>query len=140
MGEKMMALAPLSIMPLMSLFSCCTLLCALVVSRFQPFFLAVSTWEAVEAMRKGFASFSDCAQPIVSLVKSIFPIPRSEALHIGPYCADTPSGLAVVSRSVPPAARMAAGTPFWSAPRDCEAAADPLEELEPASAVWPGLP
>ena len=31
-GEKMIAFAPLSIMPLMSLFSCCTFDCAFVVS------------------------------------------------------------------------------------------------------------
>jgi hypothetical protein len=84
-GEKMIAFAPLSIMPLMSEFSCCTLDCALVVSRCQPLALAVSTWDLVEAIRNGFASFSDCAQPIVSLVKSILPMPRSEPLQIGPY-------------------------------------------------------
>jgi hypothetical protein len=41
-GEKMTAFAPLSIMPLMSLFSCCTFDCALVVSSFQPLAFAVS--------------------------------------------------------------------------------------------------
>ena len=124
----MIAFAPLSIMPLMSLFSCCTLDCALVVSRCQPFSLAVSTCDLVEAMRNGLASFSDWAQPIVSLVKSILPMPRSEPLQIGPYCAATPAGLGVVSSVVPPAAMMAAGTPSWSAPSDCEAlgAADAL--------------
>ena len=101
MGEKMIALAPLSIMPLMSLFSCCTLDCALVVSSFQPFFAAVSTCDFVEAMRKGLASFSDWAHPMVSFLKSILPMPRSEPLHIGPYCASTPAGLAVVSSSCP---------------------------------------
>ncbi len=115
-GEKMIAFAPLSIMPLMSVFSCWTLDCALVVSSFHPLALAVSTCDLVEAMRKGLASFSDWAHPMVSLVKSILPMPRSEPLHIGPYCASTPSGLAVVSSVVPPAARMAAGTPFWAVP------------------------
>ena len=82
----MIAFAPLSIMPLMSLFSCCTFDCAFVVSSFQPLALAVSTCDLVEAIRNGLASFSDCAQPIVSFLKSILPMPRSEPLQIGPYC------------------------------------------------------
>ena len=81
----MIAFAPLSIMPLMSLFSCCTFDCAFVVSSFQPLALAASTCDLVEAIRNGLASFSDCAQPIVSVLKSILPMPRSEPLQIGPY-------------------------------------------------------
>src|SRR4051794_12274965 len=144
-GEKMIAFAPLSIMPLMSLFSCCTFDCALVVSSFQPLALADSTWDLVDAIRKGLASFSDWAQPIVSVLKSILPIPRSEPLHIGPYWASTPLGTGVVSFSVPPAARIAAGTPFWSAPTDCEtealgwAAADGEASFPPPPVVWPVL-
>src|SRR5664279_2158778 len=61
-------------------------------------------------MRKGLASFSDCAQPMVSFVRSILGMPRSEALQIGPYWASTPAGTAAVSSVVPPAARIALGT------------------------------
>jgi hypothetical protein len=49
-------------------------------------------------------------------LKSILPMPRSEPLQIGPYCAATPSGFGVVSNSVPPAAVIAAGTPLVSWP------------------------
>ena len=117
-GEKMIAFAPLSIMPLMSLFSCWTSDCAFVVIRCQPVFLAVSTWDLVEAIRNGLASFSDCAQPIVAVLKSILLMPSCEPLHIGPYWAATPAGLTVVSTVVPPAARMAAGTPPTADPVD----------------------
>src|SRR3954447_12017672 len=129
-GEKMIAFAPLSIMPLMSLFSCCTFDCALVVSSFQPLAFAASTCDLVDAIRNGLASFSDCAQPIVSFLKSILPMPRSEPLHIGPYWASTPSGLGVVSSVVPPAAVIAAGTPLVAVPSVVETgAADASEPL-----------
>src|SRR3954454_17008880 len=145
-GEKMIAFAPLSIMPLMSLFSCCTFDCALVVSSFQPLALADSTWDLVDAIRKGLACFSDWAQPIVSVLKSILPIPRSEPLHIGPYWASTPLGTGDVSFSVPRPARIAAGTPFWSAPTDCEtealgwaAGVESFPPAAPPPVVWPVL-
>jgi len=111
-----------------------------------PRFLASATWDLVEAIRNGLASFSDCAQPIVSLLKSILPIPRSEPLHIGPYCASTPAGRAVVSFAVPPAAVIAAGTAPPAPPDDGAAEADaapdagalelaPLEEAPPDMAA-----
>src|SRR4051812_34812039 len=91
-------------------------------------------------MRNGLASFSDCAQPIVSLAKSILPMPRSDPLHIGPYCASTPSGFGVVSSSVPPAAVIAAGTPLVAAPRVVETgAAEASEPDEPEPVVLPVL-
>src|SRR4051794_14379460 len=124
-GEKMMAFAPLSIMPLMSVFSCCTFDCALVVRSLMPRFFASSTCDLVDWMRKGLASFSDWAQPMVAVFRSIFGMPRSDPLQIGPYCASTPAGLAVVSRVVPPAALMAAGTP----PAAPEAGAPEAAEL-----------
>src|SRR3954454_16390576 len=95
-GEKMIAFAPLSIIPLMSLFSCCTFDCALAVSSFQPLALGASTCDLVNSMRNGLASFSACALQIVALVKSILPMPRSGALHMGPYSAATPLGAGVV--------------------------------------------
>src|SRR4051812_2369507 len=47
---------------------------------------------------------------MVSVLKSIFPIPRSDPLQTGPYSASTPLGGVPVRRAVPPAAAMAAGT------------------------------
>src|SRR5450755_374696 len=73
-------------------------------------FFASSTCDFVDWMRKGLASFSDCAQPMVSFVRSILGMPRSEALQIGPYWASTPAGTATDSSVVPPSARIALGT------------------------------
>src|SRR5664279_4955925 len=73
-------------------------------------FFASSTCDFVDWIRKGLASFSDCAQPIVSFVRSILPMPRSEPLQIGPYWASTPAGTAAVRSVVPPAAEIAFGT------------------------------
>src|SRR5450432_896794 len=77
----------------------------------MPRFLASSTCDLVDWIRNGLASFSDCAQPIVSVARLIFGMPRSAPLQIGPYWASTPAGTGAVSRVVPPAAEMALGTP-----------------------------
>jgi len=53
---------------------------------------------------------------MVSFLRSILPIPRSEPLQSGPYWASTPAGSVPVSTDVPPAALMAAGTVPPAAP------------------------
>ena len=74
-------------------------------------------------------------------MKSILAMPRSEPLHTGPYWASTPSGLAVVSSSVPPAAVIAAGTPLVAAPSVVEtgAADASVPEVEPELSLEPVL-
>src|SRR3954451_7039425 len=103
-GEKMIALAPWSIMPLMSVFSCCTFDWALVVSSLMPRLAASSFCDLVDWMRKGLASFSDWAQPMVAVFGSTFAIPRVDALQMGPYCASTPLGNGPGRTLVPPSA------------------------------------
>src|SRR4051794_36381762 len=114
----MIALAPWSIMPLMSVFSCCTFDCAFVVSSLMPRLAASSFCDLVDWMRKGLASFSDWAQPIVAVFGSNFAIPRLEALQMGPYCASTPFGNGPGSTLVPPSALTAAGTSPPPAPAE----------------------
>src|SRR4051812_3414487 len=106
----MIALAPWSIMPLMSVFSCCTFDWALVVSSLMPRLAASAFCDLVDWMRKGLASFSDWAQPIVAVFGSNFAIPRLEALQMGPYCASTPFGNGPGRTLVPPSALTAGGT------------------------------
>src|SRR5450432_472957 len=114
----------------------------------MPRFLASSTCDLVDWIRNGLASFSDCAQPIVSVARLIFGMPRSAPLQIGPYWASTPAGTGAVSRVVPPAAEMALGTPPAAADEgagagteaaavDAAGAADFLEEQPAAMTVRP---
>src|SRR5450631_980895 len=98
-------------------------------------FFASSTCDFVDWIRKGLASFSDCAQPIVSFVRSILGMPRSEALQIGPYWASTPAGTAAVRRVVPPAAEIALGTAPPPAGADEPAAAGAELEAPAAAGV-----
>src|SRR3954452_2527798 len=66
-------------------------------------------------------------------------MPRSEALHIGPYWAATPAGFGVVSSSVPPAAVIAAGTPLVAAPSEVATGAGVFLSLPVLPVVEPVL-
>ena len=71
----MSALAPWSIMPWMSAISLLRSDCALVVISLMPRFAASSLIDSVSVIRNGFASFSDCAKPTVTVFRSSFGTP-----------------------------------------------------------------
>src|SRR4051794_10184982 len=81
--------APWSIMPLMSEISLFRSDSAFVVSSLMPSFAASSLIDCVSAIRNGFASFSDCANPTVVVLRSSLGTPPLYApnLHASPGTA-----------------------------------------------------